>query len=149
MPEVLSEVSLFWAGQKSMLPSTAQPWHHHSSLSPSWHCARPRRISPCACTAQPLAMEPGPIALQTALELGMLICLPLLQCSTLQIPDASAVQNSCFLPAQLGDTITLLGIHFFALQQGVPWQNLSKYGDHRICFPSPKDYSFVWLLFST
>lgn len=35
MPEVLSEVSLFWAGQKSMLPSTAQPWYHHSPLSPT------------------------------------------------------------------------------------------------------------------
>lgn len=120
--------SLFWVGQKYMWLNPAQPMISPLSAQPhSQHSARPHRISPCACTAQHLAMEPG---ICSADYSGALFAhLPLLQYSILQIPDASAVQNYYFLPPQLGDTITLLVIHFFALQQGVPWQNLSKYGE--------------------
>lgn len=53
-------------------------------------------------------------------------------------------QTCCFLLPQLSDTVTLLGLHFFVLQQESVLDRRLKHicGSH-ICFPSLEDYNFV------
>lgn len=74
------------------------PWWHHRALRPQLALSVrqiPQGISPCECTAIPLATEPGWIALWTAWEPQ---CASFSQYPNPQILDALAVQNFCFLP---------------------------------------------------
>ena len=133
---MLSEVSSLGVGLKFMFPSTVWPLHvpqhcmtpnNTIQLQPcSWHSARPQGISPCVCTAQHEATEPGKTVLQTALK----PC-----CASPSSPAPYPHKVTWFsspdlllsLP-QLSDTVTLLGLHFFVLQQeSVPRQKARAY----------------------
>lgn len=113
---MLSEVSSLGVGLKFMLPSAAWP------LITLFSC------SLAAGTLLDLK-ESHPVSAQLSMRLlnqerlfyrllwNPFVHHALFQHSTPQSPDASAVQTCCFLLPQLSDTVTLLGLHFFVLQQ--------------------------------
>lgn len=83
-------------GPENHVPQHCMTPDNTIQLQPcSWHSARPQGISPCVCTAQHEATEPGKTVLQPALK-------PCCASASSPAPyptksDDSAVQTCCFL----------------------------------------------------